>query len=76
MARILLLIVLIWILYKVFKRFVASTNQQNSTTANTKPDEKFVQCTQCGCHVPISESKIEHEKIVCNNPQCSRSEPT
>jgi hypothetical protein len=67
MARILLLIILVWILYQVVKRI--------ATSATPKPnppgaEEKFVQCTHCGCHVPISESLIKNNKIFCNNPEC------
>jgi len=67
MARILLLIILVWILYQIVKRIAAS--------ANPKPteygiEEKFVQCTNCGCHVPIGESLIKNNKIYCNNPEC------
>ena len=67
MARILLLIILVWILYKVVKRIAASANPNPTTTG---VEEKFVQCEHCGCHVPISESLIKNNKIFCNNPEC------
>jgi formylmethanofuran dehydrogenase subunit E len=70
MARILILIILAWILYKIVKRLLANTN----TEATSKPDENFVQCTRCGCHVPASESQMIDDKIVCNNPECIKNE--
>lgn len=70
MPRILLLIILIWLLYHVLKRFIASASQ-SAAKAQSKPDEKIVQCTQCGLRVPESESVIQNELLVCNNAQCS-----
>jgi hypothetical protein len=29
-----------------------------------------VQCARCGCHVPLSESQMLDNKIICNNPEC------
>ena len=69
MARILLLIVLVWILYLIVKRFIANANPK-PTRAST--EEKFVQCSHCGCHVPISESLNKNGKIYCNNPECQK----
>jgi formylmethanofuran dehydrogenase subunit E len=66
MARILLLIVLVWILFQIVKRMTANADSKPAA----KPDEKFVQCANCGCHVPESESQIKNNKIVCNNPEC------
>lgn len=69
MTRILLLIVLVWILYLLIKRFVANANPK---PAQPVKDEKFVQCSHCGCHVPMSESLIKNDKIYCNNPECQK----
>ena len=69
MARILLLIVLVWILYLIVKRFIANANPK-PTQCGT--EEKFVQCSHCGCHVPMSESLIKNGKIYCNNPECQK----
>jgi hypothetical protein len=71
MARILLLIVLVWILYRVFKRIATDANQ-NSKTAKTKSAEKIVQCSACGLHVPESESHTNNNLVYCNNPECDQ----
>ena len=73
MARILILIVLAWILYQIIKRAIAnvSANTRAQKTAQ-KIDEKMLQCTQCGCHVPESDTKVINEHIICNNPECSK----
>jgi formylmethanofuran dehydrogenase subunit E len=66
MARILILIILGWILYQIVKRLIANTTPETTS----KPEENFVQCVRCGCHVPTSESKMLDNKIICNNPEC------
>jgi hypothetical protein len=70
MARILILIILVWILYLIARRFIAGTKPK----AVFKPDENFVQCAHCGCHVPLSESQMINNKIICNNPECKKNE--
>jgi phage terminase large subunit GpA-like protein len=66
MVRILLLIILGWALYLIIKRLLASVKHKTSE----KPEETFVQCAHCGCHVPESESQIKNNQIICNNPEC------
>lgn len=77
MTRILILIVLIWILYQIIKRVVVSAQAENAkqkTEQNAEKNqaEKMLQCTQCGCHVPESETKVVNQQIICNNPGCSK----
>ena len=77
MTRILILIVLIWILYQIIKRVIAnakaeSAQQNNGQNPAKKQDEKMLQCTQCGCHVPESETKVVNQQIICNNPDCNK----
>jgi formylmethanofuran dehydrogenase subunit E len=72
MARILLLIILIVLLYVIGKRFMAFLNakeQQNHTATKVK-DENIVQCQLCGTHIPESESTLLDEKIVCKQQPC------
>ena len=76
MARIFILIVLAWIMYQIIKRVIANVRAQDTSEAkqnsNKKPDEKMLQCTQCGCHVPETDTKTVNDKIICNNPDCSK----
>ena len=80
MARILVLIVLAWILYQIIKRAISGNaknqgpTQKNGQTSDKNRDEKMLQCTQCGCHVPESDTKVINEQIICNNPECSKVE--
>lgn len=76
MARILILIVLVWILYLIIKRLAINAKAESAkrkTEQNPKnQEEKMLQCTQCGCHVPESETKLINHQIICNNPACSK----
>lgn len=76
MARFLILIILGFILVKILKRMAASADANTTNKSTNKPaakeEEKMVQCTYCGCHVPMSESQLNNNKIICNNPECQR----
>ncbi len=80
MARIFLLIILGYLLYQVLKRMAASANSKPNAKSEEnleeKPEERIVQCANCGCHVPISESQIKNNKILCNNPECQQNQST
>ncbi len=77
MARILLLIVLIGLIYWVVKQVIASANAKPQNNSDTNPDEKLsekiVQCSRCGLHVPETESHINNQQVVCNNAECNQS---
>ena len=77
MARILLLIVLIGLIYWVAKQVIAAANTKAQNNSDTKPDEKLsekiVQCSRCGLHVPETESHISNQQVVCNNAECNQS---
>jgi formylmethanofuran dehydrogenase subunit E len=71
MARILILIVLAWILYRIFKHLFVNANKQQPAP---KSEEEILQCAQCGCHVPEDETKLIHGQIICNNPECNKAQ--
>jgi len=70
MVRILILIILAWILYQIIKRMLAGANSKKAGKPAQTPEQTIVQCAHCGCHVPLSESQIKNNKIICNNPEC------
>lgn len=73
MARILLLIILIMLLYVIGKRFLVFLNAKAQQDQATKiKDENIVQCTRCGTHIPESESMLQDEKIVCKQQPCKQ----
>ena len=70
MARILVLIFLAWLLYQTIKRVAVKSNAKPSA----KPEQNFVKCAHCGCHVPEAESQIINHNVVCSNPECNNQE--
>jgi DNA-directed RNA polymerase subunit RPC12/RpoP len=75
MPRILLLIVLVWVLYRVIKRVIAIAKPMPKKPSS-KQVENFVKCVRCGLHIPESESLIKDNQITCNNPKCNDTIPT
>ena len=74
MPRILILLILCWVLYVVVKRFIASMKSSKTPTKQTMHTEKIVACSQCGLHIPESESHMLNDTIYCNNPECNKQE--
>jgi len=72
MPRILLLIVLLWLLYVVGKRFITKVKSKDAKSDSTAKEEKIVACSQCGVHIPESESRLIGNAVVCNNPDCQK----
>ena len=72
MARILILIILGFILVQILKRMAASADAKPTNNVSAKAEEKMIQCSNCGCHVPLSESLIKNNKVICNNSECQR----
>jgi uncharacterized protein len=70
MLRILLLLILIWILYAVLKRFIKFVAYRNTTTDKPLSSEKIVACHHCGLHIPESETNTIDDAVYCNNPDC------
>lgn len=70
MVRILILIVIGFILVKILKRMIASADSKSSAQDKSSAEEKMIQCANCGCHVPISESISKNNQLICNNPEC------
>jgi hypothetical protein len=73
MPRILLLIVLVWVLYLIIKR-VSSNLANDKFTEKEDENTKMVLCSKCGCHIPIGESLLVNNHIVCNNTDCNKPE--
>jgi hypothetical protein len=48
------------------------SKQKTQQNFDKNPEEKMLQCTQCGCHVPEGETKLVNHQIICNSPACSK----
>ncbi len=72
MPRILLLIILVWVLYVVIKRFMANHAAKKAASKETAESERIVECHHCGLHIPESESHLVDGLTVCNSPNCNK----
>ena len=70
MARILLLLVIIFVLYLLFRGFFRAQVGKRPPDAG-KIAEDMVTCARCGVNQPRSETRTLEGQVVCaNNPQC------
>ena len=72
MARILLLLIIGFILYLMFRGFFrAQVKRDAAPPATTDRGEDMVTCAKCGVNLPRSEARELEGRMVCaNNPQC------
>jgi len=73
MARILLLLIIAFIVYLLFRGFFRAQVRRDAPPppATTTVGEDMVTCSRCGVNLPRSEAKTVEGRVVCaNNPQC------
>lgn len=72
MGRILLLLIIGFLIYLVFKGFFKSaTKKEAPPPATTEKGEDMVTCARCGVNLPRSSAMEEGGRLVCrDNPKC------
>jgi uncharacterized protein len=72
MARILLLLIIVFLVYLVFRGFFrAQVKDKTPPPPATVQGEDMVKCARCGVNLPRSEAHEVEGRLVCvNNPQC------
>ena len=73
MARILLLLIIVFALYLLFRGFFRSQvkDEPKAPEATSIEGEDMVACARCGVNLPRSEAREEAGRLVCqNNPHC------
>lgn len=72
MGRIILLLVIAFLVYLVFRGFFKSaTKPRDTPPATTEKGEDMVTCARCGVNLPRSSAKTDGDKLVCaDNPRC------
>jgi uncharacterized protein len=73
LARIILLIIIVFALYLLFRGFFRSQvkNEDKPPEAAAIKGEDMVACARCGVNLPRSEASEEGGRLVCqNNPHC------
>ncbi|MEO7742881.1 MAG: PP0621 family protein, partial [Usitatibacter sp.] len=71
-ARILFLLVIVFLLYLLLRRFFRSQTKDAPPPAATQvKGEDMVACARCGVNLPRSDVREEAGRLVCqNNPHC------
>jgi uncharacterized protein len=72
MARILLLLIIVFLIYLVFRGFFRAQVKDKAPPPSTSvKGEDMVKCARCGVNLPRSEAHEVEGRLVCqNNPQC------
>ena len=72
MGRILLLLLIVFLIWLVFRGFFKSaTRTQAPPPATTTQGEDMVKCMRCGVNLPRSEAREEAGQLFCrDNPRC------
>jgi len=72
LARILLLLIIAFAIYLMFRGFIRSQVGKAPPPASTSPvGEDMVTCARCGVNVPRSEAREVDGRLVCAaNPNC------
>jgi formylmethanofuran dehydrogenase subunit E len=71
MVRILLLILLVWLVFKVGKRFITFL-KENPPQEMPTHNEKMVKCAKCDTYIPESESMTVDTQIICKRQPCKK----
>jgi uncharacterized protein len=73
LARIILLLIIVFALYLLFRGFFRAQVKGEDKPPEPKSieGEDMVACARCGVNLPRSEAREESGRLVCqNNPHC------
>ncbi len=71
MGRILLLLIIAFLIWALFKGFFKSQLKKPEPPSTSVAGEDMVACAQCGVNLPRSEAQERDGKLVCReNPNC------
>lgn len=71
MGRVLLLLIIVFLLWAMFRGFFRSQTKNAQAPAKMQGSEDMVACARCGVHLPRSEARLEAGIFYCqDNPRC------
>jgi hypothetical protein len=71
LGRILLLLIIAFAIYLLFRAFLKSQAKKDSKPDLPAEGEKMVTCANCGVNLPTSSTQEKDGKRVCrDNPHC------
>ena len=71
MGRILLLIIIGFAIYLLFRGFMRSQAKAEAERTSAREPEDMIACARCGVNLPRSSARQDGERWVCQgNPNC------
>jgi uncharacterized protein len=71
LARILLLLVIAFVVYLIFRGFFRAQTRKRDAGATAVKSEDMVACARCGVNMPRSDSEMKDGVFYCkDNPRC------
>ena len=71
MGRIVLLLVIAFLVYLVFRGFFRVNTRKGEMPAKSVDGENMVVCARCGVNLPKSDARLEEGLFYCqDNPRC------
>ncbi len=63
--RVLLLLLFLWLLFKIYKQFKSSSNKKIERQQNSLPD-RMQRCSHCGVFIPQGEALSDGDNFFCS----------
>jgi uncharacterized protein len=71
LARVLLLLIIAFLIYLIFRGFFRAQTRKSEAAAKAAASEDMVACARCGVNVPRSEAAMKDGVFYCkDNPRC------
>ncbi|MDP2830282.1 MAG: PP0621 family protein [Sulfuricellaceae bacterium] len=65
MLKLLLLVVIIWLVYSLLKKYSRSVDRDEQAPDVPASPEDMVRCARCGVHLPRSEAILSGDETFC-----------
>jgi uncharacterized protein len=71
LGRVLFLLIIVFLLWVMFRGFFRSQTKKADIPAKTQVGEDMVACARCGVNLPRSDARLESGIFYCqDNPRC------
>ena len=77
-GRLLTILLIAWLLYALYKRFIKNKFQAGKNEQNRGPKEieKIVKCEKCSIHIPIEEAIKHKGRYYCSKAHLQADDET
>lgn len=66
MIRLLIIVALVWVAWKLLRNALSSKAQGSQSTAAGSDTTRMVKCEQCGVHLPEHEATVKDGHVFCS----------